>query len=271
MDNQMTIQINSVSKKYAVQRRKTLAVKDINLDVSNNDFVSIVGPSGCGKSTLLRMIAGLEESSTGSIKIDGQPIKGPGPDRGLVFQSYSLFPWQTVSKNIEYGLKMKHMPKELRQTIVEKYLRIMDLTQFRDSYTKELSGGMKQRVAIARALANSPKVLLMDEPFGALDPTTKSNMQLMVRELWLSEKPTVVFITHDIEEAVFTSQRIIIMKTHPGEIIDEVHVDLPNERTLDLKEKPAFKEMVNAIKTTMKQSNSSIGEQFTFENQALEG
>jgi ABC-type nitrate/sulfonate/bicarbonate transport system, ATPase component len=189
------------------------------------------------------MIAGLDDVSEGSIFLDGKQLSGPGADRGVVFQSYSLFPWMTVEKNIKFGLKLKKMPNVKIDEIVNKYLGLIGLTQFRKCLPKELSGGMKQRVAIARALANSPEILLMDEPFGALDPQTKSKMQLLMRQIWRKEKTTIIFITHDIEEAVFLSTRVYVMGTNPGRIISEVPVYLPYDRDLDLKDTREFIEL----------------------------
>lgn len=172
-------------------------MKDVNINVMENEFVSIVGPSGCGKSTLLRMIGGLDTATSGKIVIQDRDIIGPGADRGMVFQSYTLFPWMTVGDNIKFGLKLRKMPADQQEEILNKYLKIIKLEKFRDSYPRELSGGMKQRVAIARALANSPEVLLMDEPFSALDPQTKADMQLLMRQIWQEEKPTVI-LSHTI-------------------------------------------------------------------------
>ena len=233
----------NVTKIYKGKKKSTLAIQKTNFEILDNEFVCIVGPSGCGKSTLLKMIAGLDDVSEGSIFLDGKQLSGPGADRGVVFQSYSLFPWMTVEKNIKFGLKLKKMPNVKIDEIVNKYLELIGLTQFRKCLPKELSGGMKQRVAIARALANSPEILLMDEPFGALDPQTKSKMQLLMRQIWQKEKTTIIFITHDIEEAVFLSTRVYVMGTNPGRIISEVPVYLPYDRDLDLKDTREFIEL----------------------------
>ncbi|MDR1941229.1 MAG: ABC transporter ATP-binding protein [Endomicrobium sp.] len=234
------IYARGVEKRYPSKPGFVLALDDINIEVLTNEFVSIVGPSGCGKSTLLRIIGGLEDKTGGKIVLNDTELSGAGADRGMVFQGYTLFPWLSVAKNIEFGLKIKKMPKEQREAIVEKYINRVGLGKFKNSYPKELSGGMKQRVAIARALANSPEVLLMDEPFGALDPQTKSSMQLLMRQIWQTEKTTVIFVTHDIEEAVFLSQRIYVMDAHPGRIKADIAVYLPHERTLDIKDEPNF-------------------------------
>jgi NitT/TauT family transport system ATP-binding protein len=233
----------NVTKIYKGKKKSTLAIQKTNFEILDNEFVCIVGPSGCGKSTLLKMIAGLDDVSEGSIFLDGKQLSGPGADRGVVFQSYSLFPWMTVEKNIKFGLKLKKMPNVKIDEIVNKYLGLIGLTQFRKCLPKELSGGMKQRVAIARALANSPEILLMDEPFGALDPQTKSKMQLLMRQIWQKEKTTIIFITHDIEEAVFLSTRVYVMGTNPGRIISEVPIYLPYDREVELKDTREFIEL----------------------------
>jgi NitT/TauT family transport system ATP-binding protein len=235
-----TVYVNDLCKEYPSQKGRITAMKGVEINVLENDFVCMVGPSGCGKSTLLRMVAGLEEASQGKIVIQDQDIIGPGADRGMVFQSYTLFPWMTVADNIKFGLKLKKMPEQDQEKIVDKYLKIIKLEKFRNSYPNELSGGMKQRVAIARALANSPRVLLMDEPFSALDPQTKADMQLLMRQIWQEEKPTVLFVTHDIEEAVFLSNKIYVLTSRPGTVKQEVPVLLPYHRDLSLKDTEPF-------------------------------
>jgi NitT/TauT family transport system ATP-binding protein len=234
------ISCKGINKTYKSKKSEVVALSDINIDILENEFISIVGPSGCGKSTLLRILAGLDNATSGEIILDDQVLSGPGADRGMVFQAYTLFPWMSVEKNIGFGLDLKRMPKSESVPIIEKYLDMVGLKEFRKSLPKELSGGMKQRVAIARALANNPEVLLMDEPFGALDPDTKSCMQLQLREIWEREKHTIVFITHDIEEAVFLSQRIYVMSPRPGRVVAEVPICLPQQRDLDLKDTQEF-------------------------------
>lgn len=229
-----------IDKIYTSGKKSTKAIEDVNIDIQDNDFVCVVGPSGCGKSTLLRMLAGLDFPSAGDIIVNDKKVTGPGPDRGMVFQTYTLFPWMTVEDNIKFGLKIKKMSKDEQQKITDRYLDIISLRKFAKSFPKELSGGMKQRVAIARALANQPEVLLMDEPFGALDPHTKSMMQLLMREIWENDHPTVVFITHDIDEAVFLANKIYVMSARPGRVIKEVNVYLPHKRNLELKDSPEF-------------------------------
>ncbi|MGO5313290.1 ABC transporter ATP-binding protein [Bilifractor sp. LCP21S3_A7] len=234
------IMADGIDKIYIDGKKQTLALKQVSIDIKDNDFCCIVGPSGCGKSTLLRMLAGLDFPTKGKIIIDDREVTGPGPDRGMVFQTYTLFPWMSVEDNIKFGLKLKKMPKDQQQEIADRYLKIIGLQKFAKAYPKELSGGMKQRVAIARALANQPEVLLMDEPFGALDPHTKAMMQLLLREIWEQEHPTVVFITHDIDEAVFLANKIYVMSARPGRVIKDVDVRLPHTRELELKDTPEF-------------------------------
>ena len=231
----------NVSKIYNKGKKNAFkALEDINIEVDENEFVCIVGPSGCGKSTLLRMIAGLDFPTDGELTMDLEKIIGPSATRGMVFQTYTLFPWMTVEDNIKFGPKLKKLTKQEQQEIADKYLSVIGLEKFRNSRPKELSGGMRQRVAIARALANNPEVLLMDEPFGALDLFTKSQMQLMMRELWQRERTTVVFITHDIEEAVFLGTKVYVMSAGPGEIRETIDIDLPYDRDLDLKDTQEF-------------------------------
>jgi NitT/TauT family transport system ATP-binding protein len=235
------ISTKQVTKVFQTKKSSFQALDRISFDVFPHEFVSFVGASGCGKSTLLRILAGLEEMTDGSIQISGSEINGPGADRGMVFQSYTLFPWLNVRQNIEFGLTLQNIPLLEKRKISEHFMEMVSLQRFSKSFPKELSGGMKQRVAIARALANKPEVLLMDEPFGALDPMTKGSMQEMLLEIWKREKMTVVFITHDIEEAIFLSQRVYVMDAHPGRIKQEVII--PNS----LKEAGMGKDSVEFI------------------------
>lgn len=220
------IEIQGLSKVYKSKNGSFQALENVSLYVKNEEFVSILGPSGCGKSTILRILAGLEEATAGSVKVDGEEVVGPSAERGMVFQSYTLFPWLTVRENIEFGLNLKGMKGKERKEVSDKYLELVGLERFANSYGKELSGGMKQRVAIARSLANNPEVLLMDEPFGALDAQTKQSMQQLLLDIWKKEKTTIVFITHDIDEALFLSQRIYVMEARPGRILEEINADL---------------------------------------------
>ncbi|WP_308637035.1 ABC transporter ATP-binding protein [Paenibacillus silvisoli] len=234
------ITISGLQKVYETKKSRFEALRDIDLRIGTNEFVTIVGPSGCGKSTLLRIVAGLDELTAGSVALDGEEVIGPGPERGMVFQGYTLFPWLTVRENIEYGPKLKGVSTLERRAISNHFLKVIKLEAFAGAYPKQLSGGMKQRVAIARALANRPKVLLMDEPFGALDAQTKLEMQEMLLEVWEKEKTTVLFITHDIDEAIFLSQLIVVMGAGPGRILNTFEVPLPDKRTPEVRELPSF-------------------------------
>jgi NitT/TauT family transport system ATP-binding protein len=218
----------------------TRALEPIDLSVGDNDFVTILGPSGCGKSTLLRLVAGLDSPSAGRIVLDGRPIGGPGPDRGMVFQSYTLFPWLTIADNIAFGLREKGVPAAPRARIVAEWLGRVGLTGFAQHYPKQLSGGMQQRTAIARALANEPAILLLDEPFGALDNQTRALMQELLLGIWEREQKTVLFVTHDIEEAIFLASRVVVMTARPGRIKAEVAIDLPHPRHYTIKTSPEF-------------------------------
>jgi ABC-type nitrate/sulfonate/bicarbonate transport system ATPase subunit len=216
------------------------ALEPTNLAVADNDFVTILGPSGCGKSTLLRLIAGLDRPTTGQILLNGKPVRAPGADRGMVFQSYTLFPWLTVADNIAFGLREKGVARERRGEIVREWLGRIGLNGFADHYPKQLSGGMQQRTAIARALANDPAILLLDEPFGALDNQTRALMQELLLGIWERERKTVLFVTHDIEEAIFLASRVIVMTARPGRIKADLPIDLPHPRHYTVKTSPEF-------------------------------
>ena len=234
--------IDNVSRIFPGARRRapTRALEPTNLTIPDNDFVTIVGPSGCGKSTLLRLIAGLDQPTTGRILLNGIPVSEPGPDRGMVFQSYTLFPWLTVADNIAFGLREKGTPAHRRTAIVREWLVRIDLVSFEHHYPKQLSGGMQQRTAIARALANDPAILLLDEPFGALDNQTRALMQELLLDIWERERKTVLFVTHDIEEAIFLASRVVVMTARPGRIKADVRIDLPHPRRYTIKTSPEF-------------------------------
>ncbi|MEM9272296.1 MAG: ABC transporter ATP-binding protein [Cyanobacteria bacterium P01_F01_bin.143] len=225
----------SLDKKQGKKPEKLLVLDRINLNIYPNEFVCIVGASGCGKSTLLNIIAGLLPPSSGKVTINGKELLGPGADRGMVFQNYTLFPWLSVADNIAFGLKLKKISKVQQKEVIRYYLDIIGLTKFAHAYPKQLSGGMKQRVAIARALANQPEILLLDEPFGALDSQTKEQMQEFLLDLWDKTHITLLMITHDVEEAIFLAQKIYVMSAHPGRIKEEITIDLPEQRHLDIK------------------------------------
>jgi NitT/TauT family transport system ATP-binding protein len=234
--------IDNVSRIFPPVRggAPTRALEPTNLVVEDNDFVTILGPSGCGKSTLLRMVAGLDTPTTGRILLDGKAITGPGADRGMVFQSYTLFPWLTVSENISFGLRERGVSLRERNAIAGEWLEKVGLISFANHFPKQLSGGMQQRTAIARALANSPKILLLDEPFGALDNQTRALMQELLLGIWERERKTVIFVTHDIEEAFFLASRVVVMSARPGRIKADVTVDLPHPRHYTVKTSPPF-------------------------------
>ena len=210
--------------------RDFIALKDINLEVQTGEFLVLVGPSGCGKSTLLDILAGLAHPSSGAVLIDGKKITGPALDRGIVLQGYALFPWRTVRKNVEFGLEVKKVPKRDRQEISDRYIKLVGLEGFENRYPHELSGGMKQRVAIARALAYDPEVLLMDEPFAAVDAQTRETLQDELLRIWEATGKTIVFVTHSIEEAVFLGDRVAVFTANPGTLRDVVKIDLPRPR-----------------------------------------
>jgi ABC-type nitrate/sulfonate/bicarbonate transport system ATPase subunit len=234
--------IDNVSRIFPAVRggTPTRALEPTHLSVADNDFVTILGPSGCGKSTLLRMVAGLDTPTTGRILLDGKAITGPGADRGMVFQSYTLFPWLTVSENISFGLRERGVSTRERNDIAKQWLDKVGLTSFAHHFPKQLSGGMQQRTAIARALANDPKILLLDEPFGALDNQTRALMQELLLGIWERERKTVIFVTHDIEEAVFLASRVVVMSARPGRVKADVAVDLPHPRHYTVKTSPEF-------------------------------
>ena len=234
--------IESVSRIFPGVRRgkPTRALEPTDLAVADNDFVTILGPSGCGKSTLLRLVAGLDRPTTGRILLDGTAVAGPGPDRGMVFQSYTLFPWLTVADNVAFGLREKGMPPPRRAAVVREWLERVGLAGFEHHYPKQLSGGMQQRTAIARALANDPAILLLDEPFGALDNQTRALMQELLLGIWERQRKTVLFVTHDIEEAIFLASRVVVMTARPGRIKAELAIELPHPRHYTIKTSAEF-------------------------------
>ncbi|HKL59877.1 MAG TPA: ABC transporter ATP-binding protein [Sphaerochaeta sp.] len=268
------ISIKNLHKEYQVEKGPSVnALNGVSLDIEENEFVCVVGPSGCGKTTLLNIIAGLEPFDSGTVTMDGQPIVGPGPERGVIFQQYALFPWMTVRKNIEYGLKfiknpvqvekvdakgnkttetvMQKLTAEEKHALSDRYIKMVNLSGFENSYPKALSGGMKQRVAIARAYALNPELLLMDEPFGALDAQTRAQLQEDLLKTWENERKTVFFITHDVDEAVLLSTKVVIMSARPGQIKEIVDIDLPYPRNQATKLDEAFIKHKNRIWNTV--------------------
>jgi len=234
-DTAAKISVQNISKIFPLGNEDFIALGDVSLNVADNEFVTVVGPSGCGKSTLMNILAGLEQPSGGTALVDGKSVSGPGPERGVIFQQYALFPWLTVRKNVEFGLATAGMPAKERRERAQYFIDMVGLTQFADALPKMLSGGMKQRCAIARAYAVNPSILLMDEPFGALDALTRVRLQEQLLETWNKEKRTVVFITHDVDEAVFLANRVVIMAARPGRIHDIVDVNLPYPRTEEVR------------------------------------
>ena len=234
------VEIDHLSIHLGDAARPFEALHDVSLNIEPGEFVSLIGPSGCGKSTLLGALAGHLSASHGEIFLDGKPVDGPAPERGLVFQHHTLFPWKQVIDNTSFGLKMQGIPKTQRRDQARELLRLVGLDGFEHSYPAQLSGGMQQRVEIARVLINKPRLLLMDEPFGALDALTRLKMQELLLELWTRLKTTVVFVTHDIDEALFLSDRILVMSPRPGRIIEELHVPASRPRHADILTTPEF-------------------------------
>jgi NitT/TauT family transport system ATP-binding protein len=245
--NQPKLEVRQVSKSFLSQGKPLTVLQEIDLQLYSREFVCLVGSSGCGKSTLLNIIAGLVPPSSGQVLVDDQPVMGPGSDRGMVFQSYTLYPWLTVAQNIAFGLQLQNMPKAEQRQRVAYFLEVVGLTQFAKAYPKQLSGGMKQRVAIARALANQPEVLLLDEPFGALDAQTKEQMQQFLLDIWRQTHTTILMITHDVEEAIFLSQRIYVMSARPGQIKQEMQIRLEGDRELEIKLTPEFTDIKRQV------------------------
>jgi NitT/TauT family transport system ATP-binding protein len=226
----ISMEVKGLSKEFPTLNGKVTALKNINLSIHKREFVCVIGPSGCGKSTLIRILAGLETATSGQILLDGEPVAKPGPERGMVFQGYTLFPWLTVKQNIMFGLIESGMGKDAAESEARQWTNLIGLSAFENHYPRQLSGGMKQRVAIARALANQPKILLMDEPFGALDAQTRAKMQAYLMEIWKNIDITVLFITHDLDEAVYLADRILVLKANPGEVEEVIEVPVPQPR-----------------------------------------
>lgn len=241
------VKVDNVQKEFDGRNGRMAALNGVSLDIHENEFVCVVGPSGCGKSTLLNIIAGLTEPTSGKVYCDGKEVIGTGTERGVVFQQYALFPWMTVKKNVMFGLELQRIKQQEAEEIAMKYLKMVQLEDFADHYPKELSGGMKQRVAIARAYAVNPSILLMDEPFGALDAQTRTQLQSELLETWEKERKTCFFITHDVDEAIILAQRVVIMSARPGRIKEIVDIDIPYPRTQETKMTPEFLKLRNYI------------------------
>lgn len=224
------VTVSGLEKVYLSDNERTKAIEDLSFETEGGEFLSVVGPSGCGKSTLLYLIAGFLEPTEGTIAVDGNEVEGPGTDRGVVFQDYALFPWRTVMGNVTYGLEEQGVPEEERKSTAQRFIDMMGLDGFEDKYPKELSGGMKQRVSLARTLAYDPQILLMDEPFGALDQPLRESLQDHLLDIWRDLEKTVIFITHDVEEAVYLSENVMIMTQHPGTKKDTLEIDVDRTR-----------------------------------------
>jgi len=234
--HEVAIEIQGVHKVFGSDASRVVALNDVSLTIGKDEFVCVVGPSGCGKTTLLNLLAGFEPPTLGQIRAFGHEIRAPGPDRTMMFQDYALFPWLTVKGNIEYGLKRRGINRDERKHIIQHYVDLIDLKGFERKYPQQLSGGMRQRVALARALAVNPSVLLMDEPFAALDSFTRERMQDELVSVWQREKKAVFFITHNIDEAIKLADRIVVMSPRPGRIIEIVAIDAPRPRDVDSEE-----------------------------------
>jgi NitT/TauT family transport system ATP-binding protein len=251
------IAVRNVAKTFRFADGKEVdALQNINFEIEDaysregrdiGEFRVLLGPSGCGKSTLLRLIAGLDQPDSGEVLVNDHPVHGPGKDRGMVFQKYTSFPWLTVADNIAYGLKINGVPEAQRKEIVAQLIQDIGLSGFESAYPETLSGGMQQRVAIARTLALRPAVILMDEPFGALDAQTRSEMQLLLLKVWDETASTILFVTHDVEEAIYLADRIFVMSAHPGTIVEDVQVPFDRPRSLDLKQRNEFHELQNYV------------------------
>ncbi len=235
------LEVRNLHKRFHTPQGETEALRNINFQVRRREFVCVIGASGCGKSTLIRTLAGLEQQSEGEVLLDGKPVSGPGRDRGMVFQGYSLFPWLTVKRNVMFGPEMSGHSRDAAEREARLWIDLVGLSKFADAYPHQLSGGMRQRVAIARALVNQPRILLMDEPFGALDAQTRAKMQSHLLEIWKNIDITILFITHDLDEAIYLADRILVLKPHPGEVQEVIEVPVPRPRSPEQFNSPEFR------------------------------
>lgn len=247
------IEVRNLSVQFMMRRsgESVVALKDINLSVAPGKFTCVIGPSGCGKTTLLNVLAGLNPPQGGDVLIDGEQVKGPGANRAMVFQSGALLPWRTVLQNIAYGLQIQKQPQQEIDQRSREMCRLVGLSGFESSYPRELSGGMQQRVNLARALATNPRLLLMDEPFASLDSQTRELMQIEVLRIWQQTRQTVIFVTHQIEEAVFLADEVMVMTARPGQVKKMMQIDLPRPRSMDVKKSPAFHHYVDQLRDLM--------------------
>jgi NitT/TauT family transport system ATP-binding protein len=241
------ISVRGVTKIFASKRGEVTALKDLSLDIQDGEFLVIVGASGCGKSTLLNLVAGFDRTTEGEVLLDDRPVTGITPECGMIFQQYALFPWKTVQENVEFGLKMKRMPRQERQERAARFIDLVGLNGFEKTYPHHLSGGMKQRVSIARSLANNPQVMLLDEPFAALDAMTRQVLQEQLVHIYEKHRKTIIFITHSIDEALLLSSRIVVMTARPGRIAQEITNDLPHPRNADVQLSDRYMELKRHI------------------------
>lgn len=237
---EVILEVKSLGKIYKTAKGEIIALKDVSFKTHRREFVCVIGPSGCGKSSLIRILAGLESYTSGEVLLDGKPVTGPGRDRGMVFQGYTLFPWRTVRKNVMFGLEMNNIIGEEASNEADLWLELVGLEKFANAYPHELSGGMKQRVAIARALVNQPRILLMDEPFGALDAQSRAKMQAHLLDIWRNIDITILFITHDLDEAIYLADRILVLKANPGGVQELIEVPVPRPRSPEQFSSPEF-------------------------------
>lgn len=236
----VVLDVQKLGREFIGESGPVTALRDVSFKVHRREFLCVIGPSGCGKSTLIRMVAGLDYPTSGRMLLDGKEVHGPGPDRGMVFQGYTLFPWRTVTDNVMFGLQMQGMDRNQAESEARQWIQLVGLSRFEKAYPAQLSGGMKQRTAIARALAANPRILLMDEPFGALDAQTRAQMQTHLLEIWRNVDVTILFITHDLDEAILLADRILVLKANPGEVQEVIEVPVPRPRSLDQVNSPEF-------------------------------
>ena len=241
------LEAKQLSQVFQHGKNSRTILNQLDLKIHKREFICVIGPSGCGKSTFSRVVAGLDPYSSGELLVDGQPISGPSPERGMVFQGYTLFPWKSVKENVMFGPLMKGASHASAEAAAREWINIIGLEKYENQYPHQLSGGMKQRVAIARALVNEPKILLMDEPFGALDPHTRQKMQKHLMDLWQNIDITIIFVTHDMDEAILLADRIVALKANPGEIKEIIEVDLPHPRGTELMNTPEFQRLRNKV------------------------
>lgn len=261
MQSDVVIEVSDASIVFDAEQKQTIAVDRVSLEVHRGEFICLLGPSGCGKSTLLNAIAGFQPLYSGSVRVSGREVTAPGPNRGMVFQQPHLFPWKSVRSNIAHGPSVAGKTRSEAHAIADRLIAMVGLGRFADAYPHQLSGGMQQRVSIARALANRPEILLMDEPFGALDAQTRSIMQENLLRLWAEIKATIVFVTHDIEEAVLLADRVFVMSRGPGRILRAIEIDLPRPRSLEMSIEPRFMKLKKECLDLIRQQSSELFEE----------